>query len=267
MGVPYAEVIGDPIAHSKSPLIHKHWLRQMGIEGDYRAKRVTSDGLPAYLEARRADRDWRGCSVTMPLKQIVMDHVDDLNPVARRIGAVNAVIRMYDMLQGINTDWIGVNLALGESRSGDDVVVIGAGGAARAVLAELRMAKPRSISIMNRTPEKALGLLQHFGLEGEVLPIGAVPTADLLINASSLGMSGHPPLEIDLSAMRPGAIVFDLVYHPLDTELLRRARAAGLRTLDGLELLVWQASMAFTHFFGKPPEPTWTPELRELLAR
>lgn len=267
MGVPYAEVIGDPIAHSKSPLIHRHWLGQMGFDGDYRATRVTADELPAYLESRRRDPDWRGCNVTMPLKKTVMAEVDAVDPFARRIGAVNTVVRRDEALEGINTDWIGVNLALGESRSGDDVVVIGAGGAARAVLAELRMAKPRSIVIMNRSLERARELLERFGLEGDVRPIGAISPADLLINASSLGMAGQPPLDVDLSAMRPGSTVFDLVYHPLETELLKRARAAGLRTLDGLEMLVWQASMAFTHFFGAPPEPAWTPELRELLTR
>jgi shikimate dehydrogenase len=267
MGVPYAEVIGDPVAHSKSPLIHRHWLRQMGLKGDYRATRVTADALPDYLESRRADPDWRGCNLTMPLKQAVMDLVDGLDPIARRIGAVNTVIGVERTLEGLNTDWIGVNLSLGEEQAGKDAVLIGAGGAARAVLAEFSMAKPRSLTIMNRSPAKAQALFERFHLEGDVLPIGPAPPADLLINASSLGMAGHPALDVDLSALRPNALVFDLVYHPLETDLLKRARAAGLRTLDGLEMLVWQASMAFTHFFGAPPEPAWTPQLRELLTQ
>ncbi|HEX8644378.1 MAG TPA: shikimate dehydrogenase [Allosphingosinicella sp.] len=267
MGVPFAEVIGDPVAFSKSPAIHGHWLAQMGIEGHYRATRVTAPELPSYLAERCADPDWRGCNVTMPLKQAVAEHLDDVNPIARRIGAVNTIVRYDEMLCGLNTDWIGVNLALMQSLEGKDTVVIGAGGAARAVLEELRQAKPQKVTIMNRSQDKAAALLDRFGLEGEVRPLGAAPPADLLVNASPLGMAGHPELEVDISALRPGAIVFDLVYHPLETALLRTARAAGLRTLDGLDMLVCQASMAFTHFFGAPPEPMWTPELRELLAR
>lgn len=267
MGVPYAEVIGDPVAHSKSPLIHNHWLKQMGTEGDYRATRVTPDELADHFAARRADPDWRGCSVTMPLKQLVAEHVDCLIPSARRIGAVNAVMPCADGLTGTNTDWQGFILALREPARKKDVVVIGAGGAASAVLEALSLAKPRGVTILNRTHDKAAALLARFGIEGEVRPVGAAPAADLLVNASALGMVGHPPLDIDLSALRPEATVFDLVYHPLETALLKSARAAGLATIGGLEMLVWQASIAFTHFFGAPPEPTWSPALRELLAR
>jgi shikimate dehydrogenase len=267
MGVPYAEVIGDPIAHSKSPLIHKFWLEKMRMAGDYRRTRVTAADLPGFFAERRSDGDWRGCNVTMPLKSLVASYLDGVDPSARRIGAVNTVVNQEGFLLGINTDWQGVKLALGTSQAEKDVVLVGAGGAARAALEELRQAKPRSVTIMNRSIDKAEALLAHFDLRGAVRPIGDAPPADLLINATALGMDGQPPLDIGLSALRPDAIVFEMVYHPLETELLRKARAMGLRTIDGLSMLVWQASMAFTHFFGEPPEEVESAALRELLTQ
>jgi shikimate dehydrogenase len=268
MAIPYAEVIGDPIGHSKSPLIHKFWLGKLGIEGDYRAVRVRPDALEPYLAERRHDPDWRGCNVTIPHKVAVGPLLDDLDPSARRIGAVNCVARVEDRLSGFNTDWQGLHFALGDDNAGGkDVVLIGAGGAARAALEELRQAKPRSLTIMNRDVAKAARLFGHFGLEGRAVPIGDPPPADLLINASALGMAGYPPLEIDLAALRADGAVLDMVYHPIDTLLLRQARARGLRAIGGLDMLVWQASMAFRFFFGEPPEPIDDPELFELLTR
>jgi shikimate dehydrogenase len=268
MGVPYAEVIGDPIAHSKSPLIHKFWLGKLGLEGDYRQVRVKPDELEAYLASRREDRDWCGCNVTMPHKSTVGSFVE-ADPPARRIGAINTIARVGNLLVGLNTDWIGLNLALGpHSADGRDVVLIGAGGAARAAMEELRMAKPRSLVVMNRDTGKVARLLTDFQLYGEARPIGAAPAADLLINASALGMEGYPPLDIDLSALRSGAAVLDMVYHPLETRLLHQARSRGLTAIDGLEMLIDQAAMAFQFFFHvTAPEPFNGPELRELLTR
>jgi shikimate dehydrogenase len=267
MGVPYAEIIGDPVAHSKSPAIHGFWLEAMGLDGDYRRTRVRANQLGDYFQSRRDDPDWRGCNVTMPLKQAVLAHVDRLVPTARRIEAVNTIVRTDGELVGHNTDWQGVNLALGDWRAeGKDVVLIGAGGAARAALEELRQAHPRRLVIMNRTPGKAAALLDHFGLQGEVAPIGDPPAADLLINASALGMEGRPPLAPDLSALPAHAIVFDMVYLPLETALLKAARALGLRSIDGLDMLICQASMAFALFFGRAPGPSELPALRERLV-
>jgi shikimate dehydrogenase len=269
MGVPYAEVIGDPIAHSKSPIIHRFWLRQMRLVGDYRAARVRPEELPDYLATRRADPDWRGCNVTMPCKQAIAEHLDDIDPVARRIGAVNTVINhATGLLIGTNTDFQGAHFALSDSApAGKKAVLLGAGGAARAVLEELRQAKVSRVAILNRTEDKARQLLDSFGIEGQVGPIAGSPTADLLINATSLGMEGQPPLDIDLSALHLGATVFDLVYHPVNTPLLIEARRRGLRTVDGLAMLASQASMAFTYFFGEPPPQADSAELRELLSR
>jgi shikimate dehydrogenase len=187
---------------------------------------------------------------------------------ARRIGAVNTVTRFDELVLGLNTDWQGLNLALGAHQpAGKDVVLIGAGGAARAALEELKRARPNSLTVMNRDPGKAAGLLAEFGLEGDAVPLGDPPPADLLINASALGMVGYPPLEIDLSVLRPGAAILDMVYHPVDTLLLQQARKRGLAAIDGLQMLVWQAAMAFRFFFGASPEPVESSELRALLTR
>jgi shikimate dehydrogenase len=239
------------------------------MEGDYRATLVLASELETYLASRRGDPDWRGCNVTMPHKASIAPLLDDVNPSARRIGAVNTVARFDDAVVGLNTDWIGLNLALGKhSAGGKDVVLVGAGGAARAALEELRQAKPRSLVMLNRDPAKAAALLAHFEIEGKALPVGNPPAADLLINASALGMGGYPPLEVDLSAMREGGTVLDMVYHPLETPLLRQARTLGLTTIDGVQMLIWQAAMAFQFFFkASPPEPADGPELRELLTR
>jgi shikimate dehydrogenase len=268
MGVPYAEVIGDPVAHSLSPAIHAFWLESMGLDGDYRRTRVRAGELAAYFDSRRDDPDWRGCNVTMPHKQAVLAHLDRLVPTARRIEAVNTIVMTDGELIGHNTDWQGVNLALGDWRAeGKDVVLIGAGGAARAALEELRQAHPRRLLVMNRTPAKAAALLDHFGLTGEAVRIGDPPAADLLINASALGMAGRPPLAPDLSALPPHAIVLDMVYLPLETALLKAARERGLRSIDGLSMLICQASMAFALFFGHAPAARETPALRERLAQ
>ncbi len=269
MGIPYAEVIGDPIAHSKSPLIHNFWLRQMKLVGEYRATRVKSDELAAYFALRRTDPNWRGCNVTMPHKEAVAAHLDDVDPSARRIGAVNTVVHHHDgFLIGTNTDWQGVTFALSDTPlEGREVVLVGAGGAAKAALESLRLAKPARLTILNRSEEKARDLLRAFSLEGETGPIAGAPRADLLINATPLGMAGQPPLEIGLSALKADATVFDMVYHPVETALLAEARRRGLRTVDGLAMLVWQASMAFTHFFREPPLQPGSPQLREMLTR
>jgi shikimate dehydrogenase len=268
MTVPYAEVIGDPIAHSKSPTIHRFWLRQMGLVGDYRATRVRPEELGDYLRERREDPDWRGCNVTMPCKQAIAGQLETIDPIARRIGAVNTVINhSAGLLMGTNTDFQGAHFALEDSPvAGKKVVLLGAGGAASAVLEELRQAGASHVTILNRREEKARELLDRFGLEGAIGPIGGAPAADLLINATPLGMEGHPAIDLDLSALHSGATVFDLVYHPIETPLLAEARRRGFRTVDGLAMLIWQASMAFTYFFGEPPPDADSPELREALT-
>lgn len=268
-GVPYAEIIGDPVAQSKSPLIHGFWLDALGLTGDYRREHVLAEGLAAYVDRRRSDPDWRGCNITMPHKAAVMALVDDPGDVRGTIGAMNTVVRQRDgSLLGTNTDAAGFYAPLAElDLVGAPVIVIGAGGAARAVLFALARAKVGAVTMLNRSPLKAMGLLATFGLKGNVVALDAqLPPAALLVNASSLGMAGQPPLALDLSALPDDAIVYDLVYSPLQTGLLRAAEARGLDVVDGLDMLIGQAALAFELFFGASPPEGRDEELRALLT-
>ncbi len=270
MTSPYAEVIGDPIGHSKSPLIHGFWLDALGIDGEYRATQVRPDELGCYFETRRDDPAWRGCNITLPHKQAALDHVPDTAGERHAIGAINTVYRdRQGKLACTNTDAPGfwTPLAAYDLR-GRPVVVVGAGGATRAVLFALAQAQVGTVTILNRTPDKAERLLAAFGLDGRAEPLDApLPSAALLVNASTLGMTGQPPLHLDLSPLSEDAIVYDLVYAPLQTELLRAAEARGLTTIDGLAMLIGQAALAFERFFGAEPPRDRDDELRALLTR
>ena len=281
----YAEVIGDPIAQSKSPAIHKFWLGQLGIAADYRACLVTADGLADYFAARRADPDWRGCNVTMPHKQAVMPLLAGLDPLAARVGAVNTVVRGPDgLLRGFNTDVPGFLEPLKTLLAAPHLVrmarVFGAGGAARAIVTALAD-QAFTLVLAARDPAKARKLLDELAPRGEhhTPPLGhfAHPTDfafddrsqlfDLVVNASPLGMAGRPPLAFDLSHAPPGSVVYDIVTHPLETPLLKAARGAGFATIDGLAMLIGQAAAAFEMFFGEPAPREHDPELRSLLTR
>jgi shikimate dehydrogenase len=265
---PYAEVIGDPISHSKSPLIHSFWLDALDIAADYRRCHVRHDELADYLAARADDPHWRGCNVTLPHKLAVMDLVEDPGDVRAGIGAMNTLLRQPDgTIIGTNTDAGGFWTPLTDLElAGREVVVVGAGGAARAVLFALKQVGCGPVTILNRNVLKASALLARFGLNGRALPLDArLPAAALLVNASALGMSGQPPLELDLAPLPDDALVYDIVYAPLATPLLIQAEERGLHTVDGLEMLVGQAALAFELFFGAPPPRERDAELRELL--
>lgn len=244
---PYAEVIGDPIAHSKSPAIHNFWLETLGIEAAYRATLVTD--LNEYFGARRGDPDWRGCNVTAPHKQAVIPFLDEASP----IGAVNCVVRNDDRLIGLNTDVDGVNEALAGADLGK-IVLIGAGGAAMAVRAALGP-DANIVGITRRTIDN----------------VALISGATLIINATPLGMDHAGPMPQCLLAAlasasaAPGATAFDMVYQPLDTLFLQAARTAGLRTVDGLTMLTGQARQAFRLFFGAEPPAEHDARLRDLL--
>lgn len=263
----YAEVIGDPISHSKSPQIHGFWLDALGIDADYRAVHVSPDGLSAYFAGRSADPDWRGCNVTLPHKVAVLDHVDDPGGVRDSIGAVNTVIRGEGGLIGTNTDAAGFYAPIaGLDLKGKPVVVVGAGGAARAILFALSRLGVGRVTCLNRNPLKAAALLARSGLKGDALPLGApLPPAALLVNASSLGMDGQPPLDLDLSPLPDNAWVYDIVYAPIETPLLAAAHARGLETVDGLDMLIGQAALAFELFFDAEPPRDRDEELRARL--
>ena len=264
----YAEVIGDPIAHSKSPLIHGFWLEKLGIAADYRATRVAPDDLASFFAARADDPVWRGCNVTVPHKVAALDHVPDPGGLRASIGAINTVFRDDGgALVGTNTDAAGfVSPIAGLDLAGRPVAVVGAGGAARAVLFALARLGVGRVTLLNRTPLKGAALLAQFGLKGDALPLTArLPAAGLLVNTSALGMAGQPPLDLDLSPLPDDAVVYDIVYAPLETPLLAAAAARGLDTVDGLEMLVGQAALAFELFFGAAPPRDNDEELRERL--
>ncbi len=266
--LPYAEVIGDPIAHSKSPLIHNFWLQALDIEAEYKKTHVTAEGLAAYFLMRRADPDWLGCNVTIPHKIAVMDYTDDPGGVRERIGAMNAIASETDgPLIGTNTDAGGfLQPLLRDGWKGKSAVLIGAGGAARAVLFALSSLGVPDITIMVRDVAKGQAMLDQAGVEGRVIGMGdALPAVDLLVNSTSLGMIGQPVLSLDLSPLPQSATVYDIVYAPLETELLKAARDRGLKTLDGLEMLIGQAALAFDIFFDAQAPRELDAELRDLL--
>lgn len=283
MSTPCAEVIGDPIAQSKSPTIHRFWLDTLAVAGRYERTRVAVDDLPAFLVARRADPDWRGCNVTMPHKQRVVPLLDALTPVARRIGAVNTIVRDGDRLVGTNTDAEGfldpLRPLLGRAHLFRMARVLGTGGAARAIVAALAD-HGFTIVLAGRDVGKARALLDAVAPRGEhhVASLDHFASAtdfafddragclDLIVNATTLGMTGQPPLAFDMSHAPPGSVVYDIVYAPLETPLLRDARAAGHRTIDGLAMLVGQAASAFELFFGAAPPRDRDADLRAILT-
>jgi shikimate dehydrogenase len=285
MSKAYAEVIGDPIAQSKSPAIHNFWLGKLGIEADYRACHVKPDDLADYLAARRADPLWRGCNVTMPHKQAVMPLLGRIDPPADVIGAVNTILPLDDgALAGTNTDAAGflepLAADLAETHYYRMARIMGTGGAARAIITALAD-KGFTLVVAGRDPTKARALLDELAPKGEHHAIDLAHFAeatdfafddregclDLVINASSLGMAGQPPLAFDWSHAPPGAIAYDIVTAPLDTALLQAARAAGHRTIDGLSMLIGQAAAAFEKFFGQPAPRAHDAELRKLLTQ
>lgn len=282
----YAEVIGDPIAQSKSPAIHNFWLGKLGIDAEYRKQQVNAGEVGEYLASRRADPNWLGCNVTMPHKQAVMAFCDEIEEPAATIGAVNTVIASGGgRLVGTNTDAAGflepISSRLAEKHFFRMARILGTGGAARAIVVALA-AQGFTIVLAGRNQEKARGLLEELAPAGEHhaadLAHFAQPTdfafddrqgcLDLVVNASPLGMAGQPPLLLDLSHIPPGSIIYDIVTHPLETPLLAKARGAGFETIDGYNMLIGQAAFAFERFFGHaPPRDNNDAELRGILSQ
>ena len=280
----YAEVIGDPIAQSKSPAIHNFWLGKLEIDAQYRACHVKSDGLADYLAQRRSDPDWRGCNITMPHKQAVLPLLNAIAPDAARIGAVNTVVRGGDgALTGLNTDAPGflepLRAALDQTHLYRMARILGAGGAARAIVAALA-GQGFTIVLAARDPARARALLdelapgpdnhavdiEHFAPETDFAFDDRKGLLDLVVNASPLGMVGQPPLRFDFSHAPPGALIYDIVTHPLETPFLSGAQQRGFATIDGLAMLIGQAAVAFEQFFGEAAPREFDAELRALLT-
>jgi shikimate dehydrogenase len=267
-----AGVMGWPVAHSLSPRLHGYWLRHYGIDGAYVPLPVRPERLGSALRAL-ADLGFAGCNLTVPHKEAALGALDEIAEDARRIGAVNTIlVRADGSLYGWNTDIEGfaqsLIAALPEwSIAGKHAVVLGAGGAARAVVAAVQNLGAEEVVILNRTRERAEALATDLG--GAIRPLAwerrseALSQAALLINTTTLGMLGKPPLSIDLAPLPTDAVVADIVYAPLETPLLAEARLRGHRIVDGLGMLLYQAVPGFEAWFGRRPEVT--PALRDFV--
>lgn len=258
-----AGVMGWPVEHSCSPRLHGFWLEKHGIDGAY---------VPLSVEPRHfgqalrmtAVMGFRGINVTVPHKTMALEVVDEADDVARRIGAVNAVtVREDGSLMGTNTDGYGFMAHLMATApqwlaEQGPVVVIGAGGAARAITAALCDAGVPEVRLVNRTVARAEAVAVKLGEPIKVIPwiarTSALEDASLVVNTTTQGMSGQPALDLDITGLGDDAIVYDIVYSPLETPLLKAARAAGKTAVDGLGMLIHQARPSFKAWFGVEPE-------------
>ena len=256
-------VIGWPVEHSRSPLIHTYWLRQLGITADYRREAVPPDRLAEFV-AHLGDCGYVGANVTVPHKEAVM-RLSRPDALAQAVGAANTLWFEDGELRATNTDVEGFVASLDAavpawSAGLDTAVVLGAGGAARAVVFGLRERGLRHIRVVNRSFDRAAAMRARFG--DAVVPVAweqrndVLAGARLLVNTTTLGMTGQEALDVDLARLAGNAVVADIVYSPLATPLLAAARARGLAAADGLGMLLYQARGAFMRFFGTRPEVT-----------
>jgi shikimate dehydrogenase len=263
-------VIGHPVAHSRSPLILGYWLREHKIDGDYVREDVPLATIGSFLD--RLGETYVGANVTIPHKEAAFAKLKHPDPVARALGAANTLWFENGALSGTNTDVHGFLAHLDASLSGWErrtatALVLGAGGASRSVVYALLERGVGRVTIVNRTRARAEALAERFGPRVTVADLAsiskALATADLLVNTTSLGMKGQPPLELDLAPLKKTAAVYDIVYVPLETPLLAAARARGNPVIDGLGMLLHQAVPGFERWFGV--RPIVTPALRLLL--
>jgi shikimate dehydrogenase len=271
-----AGVMGWPVSHSRSPLIHNYWLQKYGLTGSYVQLPVAPGTLGTAIPGLKA-LGFKGCNLTIPHKVEAMAFMDEVDPMARRMGAMNTIVVQADgSLKGYNNDGYGYIQSLLDAQpnwraDAGPVTVLGAGGAARAVVLSLADRGAKEIRLLNRSPAAAHALADAFGDEfGEV--VKALPWADrhaamdgiaLLVNTTSQGMVGNPALDLNLSALPTTALVSDVIYVPLETPLILAAKARGNPTVDGLGMLLNQARPAFEAWFGVPTDIT--PELRRMI--
>jgi shikimate dehydrogenase len=271
-GRPFAAIVGWPVEHSRSPALHGYWLKHHGLSGHYGRLPVEPkpEALKALVGFLKETPNARGCNLTLPHKVDIMPLLDRIHPDAERIGAVNTVIKQPDgSLEGRNSDAFGFLAALKQgapswTAAAGPVVVLGAGGAARAVVASLVDAGVPELRLINRTQQAAINLgvaftpedgrqiaIERWDERGEMLD-----GATLLVNTTSLGMKGQPPLELDLAHLPTGAVVDDIVSVPLETPLLAAARARGNVCIDGVGMLLHQGRLGFEAWFGRKVEVT-----------
>lgn len=267
-----AFVAGYPIKHSRSPMIHQYWLSLHGLSGFYEKLAVDPVDFADFIaDVKRKDSGYRGGNITIPHKEAAYQLADVPDEISRELGAANTLWMENGLLHASNTDAYGFVANLDQQHPGwdktDCAVVLGAGGASRAVVQAIRNRGIKTIHVVNRTKARALELVDRFGptLHGHGLEAlnAVLEGAGLFVNTSSLGMEGDPFPPIDWHKLASGAVVTDIVYVPLETELLRRARAAGFATVDGLGMLLHQAVPGFEKWFGIRPEVS--DELRQLI--
>jgi shikimate dehydrogenase len=265
-------VIGWPIAHSRSPIIHNYWLAKYGLEGLYEKRPVSPQELPEFLQ-NLAAHGYVGCNVTIPHKEAALQYIDHIDDIVRRTGSLNTVYLIGSEPHATSTDGEGFYQNLlatvpGLELRGKRAILLGAGGSAKAVIERLLRAGIAEIAVMNRTSARIEDLKASFGSAITHLPadrfVNESKSVTLLVNATSQGMTGQPKLTIDLSALPLDAVVADLVYVPLETDLLKAAKARGFRTVGGLGMLLHQAVVGFEKWFGVRPEVT--AELYKLVA-
>lgn len=254
--------MGWPVGHSRSPTIHNHWIAEHGLRGAYVLLPVEPDHLEQALRALPV-LGFAGCNLTIPHKVAALSIVDRVDPLAARIGAINCIVVEADgSLSGRNTDAFGYVQSLKDAQpdwqaSAGPALVLGAGGAARAVIAGLLDSGVPSIRLTNRSPDKTHALVASFG--PQVIAVdwaerhAAIDGATLVVNTTNLGMQGQPALDLDLSALSPQALVSDVIYVPLETPLLQAAQQRGNATVNGLGMLLNQARPAFEAWFGVMP--------------
>jgi shikimate dehydrogenase len=258
----HAFVTGYPVKHSRSPLIHGHWLKQFGIRGSYRAHEVTPEAFPDFMRQIKEGRtDFCGGNVTIPHKETAFRLADRPDELSAELGAANTLWLENGEIRATNTDGRGFVANLDENAKGWDrisaAVILGAGGASRAVIQAIRDRGVKTIHVVNRTPERARELADRFGTAVHAHSMAAlaevVSGAGLFVNTTSLGMNGEPAPAIDFSGLAAEAVVTDIVYVPLKTPLLRQAEEQGFRTVDGLGMLLHQAVPGFEKWFGLRP--------------
>jgi shikimate dehydrogenase len=263
-----AAVIGHPIGHSLSPAIHTYWLKELGIDGRYLAHDVAPDMLTDAVK-KYADDGYMGLNVTLPHKESVLPMCDHLSDAARAVGAVNTLVFANNKIYGDNTDATGFAdhlLEVTHDQIFHSAIILGAGGAARAVAFALKNLGVQDFTILNRDVSRAEKLIADLNLNGSAAGLSAqVEGADILVNCTSLGMVGQPALNFSLSALDKKTVIADIVYKPLQTELLKNAAKRGMKTMDGLGMLIHQAAAAFEQFYGTEAGEMVT--LRSILER
>jgi shikimate dehydrogenase len=267
-----AGIMGWPVAHSRSPMIHNHWIRELGLSGAYVYLPVQPEHLVEALRGLSA-LGFAGCNVTIPHKEAAMRLIDSVDPLAKRIGAINTIVVGEDgALAGSNTDAFGFTESLKEAKpdwraDAGPAAIMGAGGGARAVVASLAERGAKEIRVANRTFERAAALARDFGAPVRAIPWeqrhDALDGVALLVNTTSQGMAGQASLDLSLERLPRSALIADIVYIPLETPLLASARGRGNAVVNGMGMLLHQARAAFKAWFGVMPDAT--PELRRRL--